>query len=532
MDLVLDLSEDKEDIGILYFEGKPVGADKGDDEENEAETEGIVNAEKEKESTKTETPSKGFFHKLTDKMDAFSSSIKNSIVSPETQESFGHINSLLNKFFKDLPYSKLDVFFGLGLLGTYYNNTPFRSEDFVTDYSLIDNGRHYLKFASATYGWKLVYGMLYPSKVKNIASSVVGSKSNLKALCHHTGISPNDVVLAKFTSSHFHPGHFVALDHERRAVVLAIRGTFSALDAITDLVATPAPFLEGQAHLGFLKCAKRKVTILSEILIEKLKEYPTYRLVVTGHSLGAAVANLFTLLFNQIFPEIPIHCYAYATPSVATIDIALSPHTRSLITNFIFEDDIVPRLTYCSLSRLKEVMCEILAQSSSTTQRTFQWFVAGGSLHPVLANKISTFLKCPPSPSSPSRNVGFSTSEVEIFPAGAVYYIYHPKTIPPLLSTISSTVKIALVEQSSAILFNEVIVSDNMFTDHMPAKYEAAFDSCLKVVELLKSVESIIVTQTEQIQLKDDHFEEKKPVLHADHIDDDKKDGADVYTPA
>eukprot|EP01112_Ceratiomyxa_fruticulosa_P023934 TRINITY_DN940_c0_g1_i1.p1 TRINITY_DN940_c0_g1~~TRINITY_DN940_c0_g1_i1.p1 ORF type:complete len:538 (-),score=105.77 TRINITY_DN940_c0_g1_i1:125-1738(-) len=529
--LVLDLSEDKEDIGQFYFEGKPVGADKEEDDEQgevvttikgvEAETTTLTN---DKDNTKQkENGAMGFFKKMADKVDTISASIKNSIISPETQESFGHINSLLNKFFKDLPYSKLDVFFGLGLLGSYYNNAPLRSEDFVTEYSLIDNGRHYLKFADACYGWKLVYGMLYPSKVKNIASSVVGSKSNIKALCHHTGISPNDVVLTKFSSSHFHPGHFIALDHQRCAVVLAIRGTFSALDAITDLVATPTPFMDGQAHLGFLKCAKRKVTILSDILIEKLKEYPTYKLVVCGHSLGAAVATLFTLLFNKIFPEIPIHCYAYAPPSVTTIDIALSPHTKSLITSFVFEDDIVPRLTYCSLSRLKEVMCEILSQSSSTAQRSFQWFVSGGSLHPVLANKISNLMNCPPAPSSPSRNMGYSTEEVEIFPAGSIYYLYHPKNVPPLLSTLPSTMKICLAEQSNATLFNEVIVSDNMFTDHMPDKYEAAFEACWKVVNLINEDPTIKPTQAEPIQAPETFIEGKE-----EEAEEFEKDGADI----
>ncbi len=43
-------------------------------------------------------------------------------------------------------------------------------------------------------------------------------------------------------------GHYVVLDHASKSIVVAFRGTFHIKDALTDLVATYEPFLDGFAH--------------------------------------------------------------------------------------------------------------------------------------------------------------------------------------------------------------------------------------------------------------------------------------------
>jgi hypothetical protein len=98
----------------------------------------------------------------------------------------------------------------------------------------------------------------------------------------------------------FRQPYMILLDHEWESIVIAIRGTYSAADILVDLnldlVVLDIPeLIDGpvqMVHSGVLLSAQ---TLLSDILEKGLlnplrKEdspYSHYRIVVTGHSLGA-----------------------------------------------------------------------------------------------------------------------------------------------------------------------------------------------------------------------------------------------------
>jgi hypothetical protein len=54
-------------------------------------------------------------------------------------------------------------------------------------------------------------------------------------------------------------------------------------------------------------------------------------------------------------PEAKVHCYAYACPAVMTLDLA--ERHRKWISTVIYNDDIVPRLSFGSLLDLKARTC-------------------------------------------------------------------------------------------------------------------------------------------------------------------------------
>lgn len=61
--------------------------------------------------------------------------------------------------------------------------------------------------------------------------------------------------------------------------------------------------IKGTSHRGFVLSAQTLADDITPIVLETLKEYPDYQLVVCGHSLGAAVATLLTLMWAKI-PEL------------------------------------------------------------------------------------------------------------------------------------------------------------------------------------------------------------------------------------
>ena len=89
-----------------------------------------------------------------------------------------------------------------------------------------------------------------------------------------------------------------------------------------DIICDQVPYLDGFAHRGILSGANRIMTEGKETLKKAFEENPDYRLVITGHSLGAGTGILISLGFlNNIyandFPNVKeVKCIALAPPPV------------------------------------------------------------------------------------------------------------------------------------------------------------------------------------------------------------------------
>jgi hypothetical protein len=53
------------------------------------------------------------------------------------------------------------------------------------------------------------------------------------------------------------------------------------------LIASSFEFEKGQAHSGMATAANKFYEVVKEPLVQLAKKYPTYKVVVVGHSLGA-----------------------------------------------------------------------------------------------------------------------------------------------------------------------------------------------------------------------------------------------------
>lgn len=218
------------------------------------------------------------------------------------------------------------------------------------------------------------------------ASDIGGASSNDRAMAHakateacakSAGIAPTDIIDADWTGTEFSPSAFVAVDAAEGVVVLSIRGTWEAHDALTDVSSSSVPFLGGWAHAGMVASAWQVLKRMAPALATSLAKHPTFTLLVTGHSMGGGVAACVAMLLHSDDDDVKLAaaislrresaidvaeqdevlrrmaacaCVCIAAPSVSSMD--LSEAASAYITCVVAGADVVPRLCHASVRRL------------------------------------------------------------------------------------------------------------------------------------------------------------------------------------
>ncbi|KAK4222617.1 putative lipase [Podospora fimiseda] len=289
-----------------------------------------------------------------------------------------------------------------------------RLEDIFPRDHFLNNITRYMRFASASYGSNFLR-VLGIAKEMPILRALDDTHHELRCFAHHTESEAESILLCSFvdtqggsdgtgsTNTGVPLVHYISLDHESKAVVLACRGTLGFEDVLADmtcdyddLVWRGKPY---KVHKGVHASAKRLLyggdgKVLNT-LKKALEKYTDYGLVLTGHSLGGAVTALLGVMLSEPAPGTsfvtsadphtkllgdgvnpttppghiclpsgrPVHVFAYGPPS--TMSSSLSKATRGLITSIVNGNDLVP---YLSLGVLHDFQAVSLAFKTDNNQ--------------------------------------------------------------------------------------------------------------------------------------------------------------------
>lgn len=123
---------------------------------------------------------------------------------------------------------------------------------------------------------------------------------------------------------------------------ITIKGTDSFRDMLTDVNVYLVKF-EGthyRAHSGFVD----DYQLARETVLDAVAAAST-RVVVTGHSLGGAVATLLAVAIREHHPTLPLSVYTFGSPKVCCRPLA-KHHNRIVATTYRFvnDRDLVPRV--------------------------------------------------------------------------------------------------------------------------------------------------------------------------------------------
>ncbi|PYH91932.1 lipase [Aspergillus ellipticus CBS 707.79] len=416
----------------------------------------------------------------------------------------------------------------------------------------VQNIRRFCRFSSASYGSNALKVMGVPRTTQGLPYEESHSPQH-SDFSDHAGLPASTILLSSFvdpaggtnaageTESGFPLVHYLFLDHESKAVVLTLRGTWGFEDILTDMTCDYDD-LEWQGrswkvHKGMHASAKRllmggggRVMITIRAALE---EFPDYGVVLCGHSLGGGVAALLATMISEpnndssgtsftttsyqsgkgsllltegnegdsnaaffLPPGRPIHVYAYGPPS--TMSPFLRRATRGLITTVVNGQDVVPSL---SLGILHDMHTVSLAFKSDVSgARSHVRFRVWEGLRQSIVNKF--YVNDPPILTHAGDGVGedawaWNTLKSlrdemrapKLMPPGEVFVVETMRVLQRNAFTSDSggdgnpllgrpATRVQLkFIRDVEAHFGELSFGSGMFSDHNPARYEASLSA-------------------------------------------------------
>jgi len=148
---------------------------------------------------------------------------------------------------------------------------------------------------------------------------------------------------------------FVVRDDRRKEIVVVFRGTREPIDLITDIQFCLTPLLtrgvdgvgDSQVHSGFLRAYNLVADDVLDIVGEQRSGHSDYSIVVSGHSLGGAMASISALAIRAAHPSVPLKLYTYGQPRTGNPAFAALVEQKIGVDNIfraVHTNDIVPTI--------------------------------------------------------------------------------------------------------------------------------------------------------------------------------------------
>ncbi|KAK5999057.1 KCCR13L-like protein [Cladobotryum mycophilum] len=456
-----------------------------------------------------------------------------SLYSLATNESQSSL--ILSSYYKKSAYGTSDALYTLRREG-------FVDGTFPTGH-LLPNITRYMRFSSACYGSHFM-------KLTGISNDMPqlkawdGMHHDVRHFVHHTESEAENILLASFvdpqggsdstgsTGTGVPLVHYISLDHEAKAVVLACRGTMGFEDVLADLTCDYDRLAwRGRAfrvHKGIHASARRllyggdgRVLVT---LKSALQDFPDYGLVLCGHSLGAGVTSLLGVMLSEPNAEGPgfvtsaepytgkytsheasvdgklssirlpagrrIHVYAYGPPGV--MSPSLRKLTRGLITSVVHGNDLVPHLSLGLLHDFQGLSLAFKRDENRTKaeirQRIWNAFQDNVTERWYSNRKVDT--KAPGNGEEERwmlpalEGMRASMKGEKLLPPGEVFTIETQRVLRRDAFLLMDEEHIGQPAQRIMLKyvrdvegrFGEVRFGTSMLTDHSPAKYEDALN--------------------------------------------------------
>ncbi|KAK7196135.1 Lipase (class 3) [Novymonas esmeraldas] len=332
---------------------------------------------------------------------------------------------------------------------------------------------------------------------------------DLTALLHETHLPEEDVLLTSWENKVFKPVHYVAYDRASDSIIVAIRGSMSIDDCITDFAALPVTLelhdtppdvaaSEYYAHGGMVRCATYVVHHLRERgLLQQLVRgrFATKRVVLLGHSLGAGVALILSAILWSDNPELRgrLRCLAYAPPG-GTVSRAVMEYQKDFVAAACMGYDMIPRLAQHTFDTFRESIFDVLAASDMNKNVVFlnalRTAELAKSFHPATATEAqgrrssesaSHRAALHHSPCIPTRETKKLYNCMLMIHYVKVVEVCTQTWCVPGCRRYSEEVYIPVVRDLEAVQM--LLASPTMFADHVPDRFYRVMQTSMALLD-------------------------------------------------
>ncbi|XP_036167949.1 diacylglycerol lipase-beta isoform X1 [Myotis myotis] len=434
---------------------------------------------------------------------------------------FSSTAELFSTYFSDTDLVPSDLVAGLTLLHQQQDSVrrnqaptevvshspgPSQKDDLDAE---LENCRHYMPIAAAAYGWPLyIYRNPFTGlcriggdccRSRTTEYDVVGGDQlhcHFGSILRMTGLQHRDFIHISFHDKVYELPFLVVLDHKKESVVVAVRGTMSLQDILTDLSAESENLDLGcevqdcLAHKGISQAAKYlyRRLVTDGILSQAFSVAPEYRLVIIGHSLGAGAAALLALMLRGAYPH--VRCYAFSPPR-GLLSKSLYEYSKDFTVSLVVGKDVVPRLSVTNMEDLKKKILRLIAHCNKPKYKILLhgcWYgLFGGSPDdlpteldgddhrdltlPLLGEQSLLTHKSPGYRPNDSP-LGSPTKYPPLYPPGRIIHL-EEEGPSGRCSCYTAQYTAKWAHESE---FSEILIGGKMLTDHMPDVLIRALD--------------------------------------------------------
>lgn len=350
------------------------------------------------------TSRKGIVHKRSSSLTNLSA-CRPSLSSWESLHSLSLITAKDNPVFDDVLSQSVHV-----SSNPSGHNEEMRGErevllrDHQRDLYMVAEGARFAPYAEAAYGWCAVvlanpwtglcnigwrmirkFTCFPSSKGKYFDDTCLQlHRVSLNAISSHF-LHEDDIVYASFQHSVEATPYMIALDHTWRTVVISLRGTVSFESFLSDITLNPIEMeavgdecgFDGKdryCHRGMLACT---IWIYNDLkrhgklgqLLGSPGKYKGYRLRIVGHSLGAGIAAILSVMLRPSYPN--LRCLSFSPPGCVFSE-NLSEESSAWITSFAVDSDLIPRISKESVEALRNDVLDMIARIKVPKYQVFK----------------------------------------------------------------------------------------------------------------------------------------------------------------
>ncbi|KAL3779019.1 hypothetical protein HJC23_011458 [Cyclotella cryptica] len=426
--------------------------------------------------------------------------------------------------------------------------SPLNSEDVAA----IDEGAHFARHQLAIYTWMLYFymfpvtgtlrliGRVLREKMQCGNSTIEGSGRNYgrcsldidgenaptnetivgdnflhtheATMLAHARLDKSDIAYASFEAGFYETPYFIVVDREWKSVVLSIRGSLTLEDCVVDVLLDPSPLDNlgeqygfsgnGQyCHGGVLECTQwlyadlTRHKILDKLLLGENSEYSDYTLRIVGHSLGAGIGVILSLMLRNTFPNLRCICYS---PPGGLLTWELATSCSDFVNSFVLDSDIVPRLSLNNMESLRDEVLNLIARvklSKYDIAKSIFWHGLCGEvelgdldfliqqnddmLYPSDNVPDSAFLRQLrrfESMQQNRRSTRGVAREIKLYPPGKIVHLVKTGQNKHCVHSLTACLTCGASNAGSEYTpirkenddFNEVEISPTLWTDHFP----------------------------------------------------------------